>query len=636
MTIETGHPVRLLVVDDDARFVEYLRILLRRARSAFDVSAVGTVDEALRGLARGTHDVCLLDYRLGDEDGLDVLRRARVRDLATPVVLLTGEQDESLELAAIHEGAQDYLNKSELEPHRLERTLLRAIARHRAERTLRERELRVAEAEARALVMATLVGLDGRWLKVPPRFCALLGYTEEELLGLRFQDITHPDDLACCVDALQQMTAGTVRSVECEKRYVRKDGGTVWVYLNSSLVADDDGTPLCLLTYVRDIGEQKQLEEQLRQAHKMQAIGQLAGGVAHDFNNLLTAILGYAQLLEEECAGIPDAERDVAEVLKAATSASALTAQLLAFSRKQLLKPEVLSVNTVIEGMTNLLSRVVGEDITIVTRLGEAVPLVEADLVQLQQMLINLASNARDAMPRGGRLVVETSTRVMADAGGPLPPGTYASIVVSDTGCGMDRATLARIFEPFFTTKEHGKGTGLGLSTVYGIVKQSGGDIACESAPGAGATFSILLPASEKASPVPSIRGTMPCACPGTILLVEDRTDVRLLARRILVRCGYTVLDTDDPDIALRTADETSVDLLLTDVVMPGMNGPELARRLRARHPDVRVMFMSGFAEHSAIAETGGAPFLSKPFTPEVLLQKVHDALGETDAQVTP
>jgi PAS domain S-box-containing protein len=638
MTVPPTHgAVRLLLVDDDLRFAGYLRVLLRRARTMFDLTGVATIDEALRELAGGAHDVCLLDYRLGDEDGLDVLRRGRARDLRTPVILLTGEQNEWLELTAIEQGAADYLNKSELDPRRLERTLLRAIARHRVERTLRERELRVAEAEERALVMAIHVGLDGRLLKVPPRFCELLGYSQEELLAMRFQDLTHPDDLADSLEHTARLAGdqGGARSVEFEKRYVRKDGNAVWVYLNSSVVAGDDGTPLCFLTYVRDIGRQKQLEEQLRQAHKMEAVGQLAGGVAHDFNNLLTAILGYTEFLRQACAGNPEAESDLEEVHKAATSASALTAQLLAFSRKQVLKPEVVSVNAAIEGVSNLLSRVVGEDVTLITRLGADVPRIEADLVQFQQVLINLAANARDAMPRGGRLLIETSSRVIADdaKGAPLPPGRYVSIVVADSGSGMDRETQARIFEPFFTTKGQGKGTGLGLASVYGIVKQSGGEIVCDTTPGTGTTFSILLPASEKVRATDAAPAAAGVPCAGTILLVEDRDDVRQLTRRILERCGFQVFDTDDPEAAVRMADQASIDLLLTDVVMPAASGPELARRIRARHTHLPVVFMSGFTGHSAIAETDGAPLVQKPFTPDGLVRTVRAVL-EARAEV--
>ncbi|OFW14091.1 MAG: hypothetical protein A3F70_01130 [Acidobacteria bacterium RIFCSPLOWO2_12_FULL_67_14] len=638
MTISPpDHPVRLLLVDDDVRFGEYVRVLLRRAQAAYELDVVHDVRGAMRELARNFYDVCLLDYRLGDEDGLDVVRQAQARDIHTPVILLTGEQDESLELTAIGQGAADYLNKSELDPHRLERALLRAIARHQLETALHDREQRLVEAEAFAHVMVAHITLEGTWLKMPRRLCELLGYSEEELRALRLADVTHPGDRLQHAKLRQQLRDGVVRSIEFEKRYIRKDGQLVWVYQNVSLVTGKDQKPLYFLAYLRDISDQKraeeeqrQLEEQLRQAHKMEAVGQLAGGVAHDFNNLLTAILGYTGLLQDELAGMPDAARDLEEVHKAAKSASALTAQLLAFSRKQMLKAEVLSLNEVIEGMHNLLSRVLGEDITLVTRLGGDVPRVEADPVQLQQVLLNLAANARDAMPRGGRLVVETSGHLAeaAGAGGPsVPPGGSAVISVSDNGSGMDRETQMRVFEPFFTTKGQGKGTGLGLATVYGIVKQTGGDIMCETAPGEGTTFTIVLPATGKvlaAAGAPAChasRGT------GTILVVEDRPDVRQVTRRILESRGYHVLDTADPDIALRTAEDKQIDLLLTDVVMPEMTGPELARRIRSRMPGLPILFMSGFTGHSALKEMDGAPFIRKPFSPDTLAQKIQEVM---------
>ena len=753
MTTHTPEPVRLLLVDDDVRFGDYLRVILRRARAEFRVDVADSVRGALRELAQGRHHVCLLDYRLGPEDGLEVLRAAHARDIRTPIILLTGEQDESLELTAIEQGAADYLNKSELEPRRLERAVSRAMARHGVENALHEREMRVAEAEARALVMATHTGLDGSHVKVSPRFCELLGYSEDELRALRSHDVTHPEDLARDLAQRQILLGRSTRSVEFEKRFIRKDGGIVWAYVNCALIDADGGAPLCFLNYVRDIGDQKRaeealktseqryssmvrnapygifeatrdgrllhgnpalvgmlgvdgeealsridpdalyggieerrrvferlsapgrssvetswnradgssvlvhisadvpadagqvitgvvedvthrrrLEEQLRQSHKMEAIGQLAGGVAHDFNNLLTAILGYTTFLKEDFADLPRAQADLDEVQKAATTAASLTAQLLAFSRKQVLKTEVLSVNGVVEGMRNLLSRVLGEDVMLVTRLGAEVPRIEADPVQLQQVLLNLAANARDAMPRGGRLVIETSggeTGTGSLRHSTLPPGRYAVIRVSDDGCGMDRETQARIFEPFFTTKGQAKGTGLGLATVYGIVTQSGGEIICETEAGVGTAFSIFLPETDHVAATSAFPTRHASRGTGTILLVEDQPAVRGLTRRILEARGYQVLDTGDPEAAIHLLGDAHVDLLLTDVVMPEMSGPDLAHRIRSQKPAVRVMFMSGYAGHSALNDTHGAPLILKPFTPEYLAQKVREVLDE-------
>jgi len=373
----------------------------------------------------------------------------------------------------------------------------------------------------------------------------------------------------------------------------------------------------------------------------MEAVGQLAGGVAHDFNSLLTAILGYTDLLREQCRDQPDVCADLEEIRSAGTSAAALTEQLLAFGRKQVLKPQVLSINAVIESMGKLLPRLLGEDVELVARLAANRPYVEADPVQLQQVMINLAGNARDAMPLGGRLAIETADFVADASGareaGPLLPGPYVVITVRDSGCGMDAATRDRIFEPFFTTKAIGKGTGLGLATVYGIVRQTGGHIACESTPEVGTTFSIYLPVTTKVPHrevrvvPPRMRGSE------TVLLVEDQPAIRRLTRRILERNGYRVLDTGDPETALRMAAESPFDLLLTDVVMPQMSGPELARKVHAFAPGVPVLFMSGFAGHSALEDLSGAPLLAKPFTQAALAAKVRELIERTrGAELAP
>ena len=744
-------PIRLLVIDDEARFPDYLRVLLRAGSASFEIEVAATIGDGLRELSRGTHHVCLLDYRLGDEDGLDVLRSAQARRLRTPIVLLTGEGSESLAFAALALGASDYVDKSELDPRRLERTLLRAIARHRSDTALREREVRLADAEAFAHVMVAHIALDGRWLKVPRRFCELLGYAEEDLLALSLADVTFSEDLNPQVSQHQELLRGQVRSVELEKRYVRKDGGLAWVYQNCSLVTGEDGTPRHFLAYLRDITDQKraeealrasehryssmvrnapygifeatrdgrfravnpalaamlalsseqdallidpdylygdatkrrtvlnelilggpagvearwvkadgsallvhvsahpvpgdanvitgvveditqqkQLEEELRQAHKMEAIGQLAGGVAHDFNNLLTAILGFTDLLKDRCRDMPDVCLDLDEVQSAGKSAAALTGQLLAFSRKQLLKPEVIDAGSVIENMHNMLARILGEDIALVTKAAAEVPRIEVDPVQLQQVILNLAANARDAMPNGGQLAIETTgidASAVPEGAGRVAPGHYAMITVRDNGCGMDPATRVHIFEPFFTTKGVGSGTGLGLATVYGIVKQSGGEIVCDSDRDTGTTFTILLPECTADRPVASPEAARAATGTGTILLVEDQANVRRLSRRILETAGYCVLDTGETAAAFDIARDTHIDLLVTDVVMPDISGPDLARRIQLFKPALPVLFMSGFAGHSALGEIGGAPFIPKPFTPDELTASVSSLL---------
>jgi DNA-binding response OmpR family regulator len=376
-----------------------------------------------------------------------------------------------------------------------------------------------------------------------------------------------------------------------------------------------------------------QLEDDLRHAQKMEAVGQLAGGIAHDFNNLLTVIAGETELLSERLEPADPLRRDVAAIAGATERAAALTRQLLAFSRRQLLKPRVLDLNELVASVDAMLRRVIGEDVELVTRRsGAAVP-VEADPSQLEQVVLNLAVNARDAMPDGGRLTIEVS-QVELPPGHGLGPGSYALLKVSDTGTGMDAETLERVFEPFFTTKPEGAGTGLGLSTVYGIVTQSGGDVRVASTPGAGTTFEVYLPstaqlpATAPAEPAPAFA---PPAT-GTILLVEDDDAVRELALRALSDAGYAVLEAGDGGDALALCDahDGPIDLLLTDVVMPEMSGRELAERRAPLRPETRVLYMSGYPADAIVRREvldGGVELLEKPFTPMSLRRRVRAAL---------
>jgi two-component system, cell cycle sensor histidine kinase and response regulator CckA len=381
-------------------------------------------------------------------------------------------------------------------------------------------------------------------------------------------------------------------------------------------------------------------EEQLRQAQKMEAVGQLAGGIAHDFNNLLTAILSYCELLLEEIRQGDPIRGDIEQIRQAGQRAAGLTRQLLAFSRRQVLQPKVLSLNAVVESTDGMLHRLIGADILLEIRCEPGLWHVLADPGQLEQVLVNLVVNARDAMPRGGRILVTTQNRELrADSllrGNGVRPGSYVALTVRDTGVGIDPANHARVFEPFFTTKEPGKGTGLGLSTVYGIVQQSGGHVAVESAPGEGAMFTVLLPRHLGGEPATASRVDRR-RLPGgteTLLLVEDEAAVRSSARRLLERQGYTVLEARHGGDALRIVEESGrqVDLVVTDLVMPEMGGKELAERLRAHRPGLKVLFMSGYTE-KVIAAGGIMPpntgFVEKPFTVEQLMRRLREILDE-------
>jgi two-component system, cell cycle sensor histidine kinase and response regulator CckA len=388
-----------------------------------------------------------------------------------------------------------------------------------------------------------------------------------------------------------------------------------------------------------EVEKSRGLQDQLLQTQKMEAIGRLAGGVAHDFNNLLTVIAGYNRMILDDPSHIPDVLEWAGEVKQAADRASSLTSQLLAFSRRQVIRPRIIDLNDVVRNMEKLLRRVIGEDIDLATHLDPVLASVEADPGHLEQVIMNLVVNARDAMPAGGKVTVET-TNVMLDedyAGNhsAVAPGPYVQLAISDTGEGMTEETRRRIFEPFFTTKEMGKGTGLGLSIVYGIVKQNGGDIWVYSQRGRGTTFKIYLPAVFSGKSEETKRPVVSASERGreTVLLVEDEANVRKLVRAMLKKQGYTILESKDVHDAIRLARDRRepIDLLLTDVVMPDLSGPELAEQLVSIHPEIKVLYMSGYADN-AIVRHGVLPpdaaFVQKPFPPEALHSKVREVLG--------
>jgi signal transduction histidine kinase/ActR/RegA family two-component response regulator len=424
--------------------------------------------------------------------------------------------------------------------------------------------------------------------------------------------------------------------VRYEVQMVRRDGKPAWADVSLTQVLWD-GQPAWLSTLM-DITERRQLEEQLRQAQKMEAVGRLAGGVAHDFNNLLTAITGYTDMVREDLDPGDPHRADLDEVRGAADRAAALTRQLLAFSRRQVLQPQVLDLNEVVRGLEKLLRRIIGEDVILDARLTPDLPGVRADPGQIEQVIVNLAVNSRDAMPGGGRLTIETSQvsldQEYADSHPGVRPGRYVLVAVTDTGQGMDQETQLHAFEPFFTTKTSGKGTGLGLATVYGIVRQSEGHVAAYSEVGVGTTMKVYLPEVEGAaeSLAPHVTETPAPSGAETVLLVEDEEGVAKLARKVLERQGYTVLRARDgaEAVALGQAHPGLIDLLVTDVVMPGMGGPEAADLLRRLRPALRILFMSGYADQAVTGHRildPSVPYLQKPFTPEALARKVRDVL---------
>jgi len=523
-------------------------------------------------------------------------------------------------------------------------SMVRVREAHReAEAALRASEaaLRQSEARARSLVDNAVHGIcgstpGGEVLQVNPAMVSMLGYdSPAELCALPASAMYRDPGVRLTLVERYHET-GRIDGVETE--FVRKDGKPVLVRLSGRTIYGDDGTIERLETIVEDVTSRRQLEDQLRQSQKIEAIGHLAGGIAHDFNNLLTAILGYSELVLEQMGPDDSARTDIMEIKRAGESAAALTQQLLAFSRKQILQAEIIDLNGVIRSVDKMLCRVIGEDIELVLDLAGDLGPVKADPGQVEQVIMNLAVNARDAMPEGGKVTIRTANAVFDEryvqAHLGAVAGRYAMMEVSDTGCGITREVLARIFEPFFTTKEHGKGTGLGLSTVYGIVKQSGGYLWVSSDPGQGATFQVFLPLTDHESAPASAKKSAPAIQTGkeTVLLVDDDDRLRELARRTLQRAGYNVLAANDADRALDMAGRHpgAIHLLLTDVVLPGISGRGLAEQFQHVRPEARILYMSGYTGDAIVRHgirDARVAFLQKPYTPDVLQRKVREVL---------
>jgi two-component system, cell cycle sensor histidine kinase and response regulator CckA len=506
--------------------------------------------------------------------------------------------------------------------------------RYRAEEKLRESEEKYRDLFENANDLIHSFTPNGGILYVNRAWRKALGYSEEEIRDLTIQQVIHPDSQEVWGDQMARLFRGQPDD-KAEITLVTKDGKKI-LGEESRTCKFVEGKPIFVRSIIRDITERRQLEDHLRQTLKMEAIGQLAGGVAHDFNNLLTIISGYGQLLEEKTGS---KEREyVQEILKASDRAASLTRQLLAFSRRQIMAPQVLDLNSIVANMEKMLKRLIGEHIELATLQHPDLGRVKADSGQIEQVILNLAVNARDAMPEGGKITIETANVELdesyARTHSSVVPGQYVMLAVSDGGVGMDSETMTHIFEPFFTTKERGQGTGLGLSTVYGIVKQSSGSIWVYSEVGAGSTFKVYLPRVQESAAHPepvasdtgSVRGTE------TILVVEDEEGVRSLVRETLKSFGYKMLEAQGAEHALSILQEyrEPIHLLLTDVIMPQMSGKELAKRLPSFHPETTVLFMSGYTDNAIVRHgvlDATTAFLQKPFMPKILVRKVREVL---------
>ncbi len=512
-----------------------------------------------------------------------------------------------------------------------------------SERVRTEGKLVEAEGKFRGLVEQLVaityiaeVGPDGRWHYVSPQIQSLLGFTPEEWMAdpLLWSRQVHPEDRAIATAADE--AAAKSGLFEAEYRILTREGRTVWMRDRAKRLPGHPSPRPVIQGLMLDITEQKNLEAQLRQSQKMEAVGTLAGGIAHDFNNLLTVIRGYSQLLVEKLARDPEMREEMRQIEQAADRAASLTSQLLAFSRKQMLQPRLFDLNGVVMHMDKMLRRVIGEDVELITRPAPTKAMVRADPSQIEQVVMNLAVNARDAMPRGGQLLLETAIVELDEAfvreHEGASAGRHAVLSMRDTGVGMDASTVSHIFEPFFTTKEMGRGTGLGLSTVYGIVKQSGGYISVTSEPGKGTAFHIYLPQVEEEvkRAVSAPDAAAPARGSETILVLEDDEALRRFTCRILAASGYTVMPAGAGAEAERLCRQHpgEIHLLVTDVVMPDQSGVDAARLLLSQRPALKVLYVSGYSPDRVLKELGPeAAFLQKPFTTAALASKVREVL---------
>jgi two-component system, cell cycle sensor histidine kinase and response regulator CckA len=635
--VSAARPLRVLVVED--RDDDVVLLLEELRRGGYDVThgRVETEENLALALQHASWDILISDFSLPAMTAHDVLKtKSRLRpDL--PCIVISGTVAEESAVDVLRAGARDFVVKDRMT------RLVPAIDRELREAADRQRfkqsEESLSQMRERTQFALDTVGV-GTWESNLSAGTMSWSDVMERLHGLpagtfggtcdAFVALAHPDDQAA-VRGLVTGVNGDGAGLRVEYRTCRPDGSPRWMAAIGRTVRDESGQPVRAAGVALDVTAQKQLEDQFRQAQKMESIGNLAGGVAHDFNNLLTVILGECEITSMQQPAGGDVAQSLDAIRGAAVSAAALTKQLLTFSRRQVVSPRLLDLNETVRSFSKILRRLVEESVQLDFQLAPAPQPVWADPGQIEQVLLNLVANARDAMPEGGRVTIATSpvtgngTRPRAA----LPPGSFVELSVADTGSGMSREVQARLFEPFFTTKPVGSGTGLGLATVHGIVKQSNGHISVQSTPGKGTTFTVHLPMASRAAENGAGLSDGATLLDGTetILVVEDNTALRRLTERILRTHGYTVLGAANGVQAQRLAEGHAGDIavMLTDVVMPDHSGPVLAESIRSRRPATKVVYMSGYTAHHDRAQ--GHAFLQKPFTSKQLLATVRAVL---------
>jgi len=639
----------ILVVEDDNNHVQLIQHSFEDVHDEYRLERVATIRAAKAAIEQHPPDLVLTDYQLSDGNGSEMLTLAAG---AFPVIMMTSHGNEQIAVEAMKIGALDYIVKSAETFGALPRTVAQALrvwsliqAGRQAEKTIEKSEQKFRSFVENANDVLFTLTPTGVFTYISPQWHDFTGYELNETIGQPFLPFVHAEDVSECLAFLQKVIESGERQSGIEFRVLIKDGAHQWYTVNASRSKDPDTGMDILVGIGRDISTQKRAEEekvklesQLQQAHKMESVGRLAGGVAHDFNNMLSVILGHAELGLMHLDPTHPVCADLKEISKTAERSADLTRQLLAFARKQTVMPKIIDLNEAVTSMLKMLQRLIGEDIKLVWQPAPDQCQVKIDPSQIDQILANLCVNARDAIADTGRITIETGTSsIDADycaANPEATPGDYVRLVVSDDGRGMDRETLTHIFEPFYTTKEMGKGTGLGLATVYGAVKQNNGFINIYSEPGKGTSFAIHLPhyagetvrkqAEDTAQPVP--RGQE------TILLVEDEAAILNITAIMLEKQGYTVLKADSPGLAMELAREHhgAIHLLMTDVIMPEMNGRDLARNILSLHPGMKRLFMSGYTAdviaHHGVLDTG-VHFIQKPFSLPNMATKVREVL---------
>ncbi|MGC2694992.1 MAG: response regulator [Candidatus Angelobacter sp.] len=636
----SGKLIRILLLEDDPLDAELCLRKLESSDLNFTIKSVSSADQFKLEIGSNRYDIVLGDYRLPSLTGLDAVRWLRASGLTLPFILVTGTLGDELAVECIKEGANDYVLKDKME--RLPFAILRALEEGelRTQRDQAARELRQSEQKYASIVQGAPYGIfradvQGHILVANPALIGMLGYqSEAEVLGLNIEaDVyVNPRDRH---DIMKKVESGKLFP-RPEVKWRRKDGSTIIVRLEGRQL-ETDGGPVMYEAFAQDVTEQRIMEQQFQQAQKMEAIGRLAGGVAHDFNNLLMIIRGCAELLKYHKTEPEKIGAYITQIDDATAIAASVVQQLMAFSRKQVPERSALDCNAVLRDLRKMLPRLLGEDIKIVFTPGQTLGRISADRSQIEQIILNLAVNARDAMPEGGELLIATTnvyvhTPQIERPGIELAPGSYVLLSVADSGTGISPDIQSHIFEPFFTTKERGKGTGLGLATVYGIVKESQGHILVESALGKGTTFNIYFPVmaiSKEPSP-PALSVPVVPGGSETILLVEDEAALREITGEYLQSRGYRVLTASNGLQALeicRTHEEP-IDILLTDIVMPGIPGPELVKSALDMRPSLRVIYVSGYVDRGieTVAMEQNAVILKKPYSLADLGRQIRSA----------